>query len=140
MRFKPAKGGLALPVGADDTFNMETTVTLISADKDKPENAMFEIQNWLASAIVTAGRMTFKDSLSGGTIRIEPKYAIAYQNRGLVYFHTMSAKVTADLQPREGLGLYSRSDEHQNMDCSEILGGEPFILQLNAYAYPVRAT
>ena len=31
MRFKPAKGGLALPVGAHDILNMETTIILISA-------------------------------------------------------------------------------------------------------------
>jgi hypothetical protein len=29
MRFKPAKGGLALPVGAHDILNMETPITLI---------------------------------------------------------------------------------------------------------------
>jgi len=49
---------------------METTITLISADKDKPENAIFEIQNWLGSAIVTAdelAQMTFKDSVSRNT-------------------------------------------------------------------------
>jgi hypothetical protein len=62
MRFTPAKGGLALPLGAGDTLNMETTITLISLDKDKPENATSEIQNWLGSAIVTAdelAQMTF---------------------------------------------------------------------------------
>jgi hypothetical protein len=58
MRFKPVKGGLALPVGAHDILNMETTIILISADKGKPENAIFEIHNWLGSAIVTADELT----------------------------------------------------------------------------------
>ena len=57
MRFKPVKGGLALPVGAHDILNMETTIILISADKGKPENAIFEIHNWLESAIVTADEL-----------------------------------------------------------------------------------
>ena len=37
---------------------METTVSLVSADKDQPENAIFEIHNWFGSALVTADELT----------------------------------------------------------------------------------
>jgi hypothetical protein len=69
MRFEPTRGGLAFPVGAHDILKMETTITLISADKGKPANAIFEIHNWLGSAIVASdelAQMTFKDNVPGG--------------------------------------------------------------------------
>src|SRR6516164_585474 len=57
MRFEPLKGGLALPLSADDIVKMYTTITLITANKGKPENAIFEIHNWLESAVVTADEL-----------------------------------------------------------------------------------